>query len=253
MKKMSRHSRASGPAGSGDAPVALDALEQARADLLLAALALPALDSELADEDASVAAITARIRASTPRRSVPRPAGARRPIFRSRRPMLRSLALACCLLAAMSGAAFAGVLPGAAQQVARQMLGRIGVHVPGPSGHAVDHPNTRGTTPAQPAASDQGSKPGRSTRAGGTTGVGHPGRPSDPGKGNGHPQPAPKGPGHAGRTHPTPAPVAPGHVGGSHPTPTPTGPTHAGGSHPPPPPSGGSSKAGSPHGKSHAH
>ena len=56
------------------------------------------------------------------------------------------------LLLGTVGMAFAGELPGAAQDVARTMLAKLGVSVPGPNEHAGDHPNTRGNASTQPPA-----------------------------------------------------------------------------------------------------
>jgi hypothetical protein len=50
-------------------------------------------------------------------------------------------------------AAATGSLPGAAQSVASEMLGQLGIHVPGPNGHAGNHPDTRSLStnaPGQP-------------------------------------------------------------------------------------------------------
>lgn len=50
-------------------------------------------------------------------------------------------------LLATTSLAFAGSLPGAAQDIASTMLAKAGVTVPGPDENAGDHPNTRGTSP----------------------------------------------------------------------------------------------------------
>jgi hypothetical protein len=66
----------------------------------------------------------------------------------SRRSNLSRLKLATAFvtvaLAGTTGLAFAGSLPGAAQSVASDMLGTLGVTVPGPNSNAGDHPNVRG-------------------------------------------------------------------------------------------------------------
>jgi len=92
---------------------------------LLEHLRRPALDDEVADEQRWVARITAAVEAAGtadhPRRA---PMGSRR---------LRvslSAALAGAVLAAMSGLAYAGALPGPAQGVASGVLGTVGVTAP---------------------------------------------------------------------------------------------------------------------------
>lgn len=56
------------------------------------------------------------------------------------------------LLLGTVGMAFAGELPGAAQDVASTMLAKLGISVPGPNEHAGVHPNTRGNSSTQPPA-----------------------------------------------------------------------------------------------------
>jgi hypothetical protein len=53
-------------------------------------------------------------------------------------------ALATAALASTTGLAFAGSLPGAAQDVASSMLAKVGITVPGPNDHAGTHPSVRG-------------------------------------------------------------------------------------------------------------
>jgi hypothetical protein len=55
-------------------------------------------------------------------------------------------AIAFAALVGTTGLAFAGSLPGAAQDIASTMLAKAGVTVPGPNENAGDHPNTRGTS-----------------------------------------------------------------------------------------------------------
>jgi hypothetical protein len=55
-------------------------------------------------------------------------------------------AIAFAGLLATTGLAFAGSLPGAAQDIASTMLAKAGVTVPGPNENAGDHPNTRGNS-----------------------------------------------------------------------------------------------------------
>jgi len=67
-----------------------------------------------------------------------------------RRSSLHRLKLAATIatvaLACTTGLAFAGSLPGAAQDVASTMLAKVGVTVPGPNEHAGTHPRTRGSS-----------------------------------------------------------------------------------------------------------
>jgi hypothetical protein len=66
---------------------------------------------------------------------------------------LAGTALAAAL-ACTTGLAFAGSLPGAAQDVASSMLAKVGVTVPGPNEKAGTHPNVRGTSSPDVAVSD---------------------------------------------------------------------------------------------------
>lgn len=112
----------------------LDAAERAATDLLLAALAQPRLACELIGEDQAVAAMTARIR---PRRRLRLALPALRipaPSF-PRGGATRLAAVAGCLFVATTGAAFAGVLPAAAQDAAKSAFAHVGVNVP--AGHTV--------------------------------------------------------------------------------------------------------------------
>jgi hypothetical protein len=111
----------------------LDASERAATAALLAALAQPRLACELIGEDEAVAAMTARIR---PRRRL----RIAIPVFRIPAPSLprgatRLAAVAGCLFVATTGAAFAGVLPAAAQDAAQSAFAHVGLNVP--SGHSV--------------------------------------------------------------------------------------------------------------------
>jgi hypothetical protein len=54
-------------------------------------------------------------------------------------------------LACTTGLAFAGSLPGAAQDIASSMLSKVGVTVPGPNGQAGTHPTVRGSSPPEVA------------------------------------------------------------------------------------------------------
>ena len=78
----------------------------------------------------------------------------------SRRSNLSRLKLATAFvtvaLAGTTGLAFAGSLPGAAQSVASDMLGTLGVTVPGPNSNAGDHPNVRGKSADTAVTSNSG-------------------------------------------------------------------------------------------------
>lgn len=75
----------------------------------------------------------------------------------SRRSTLHRFKLAgaavTCALACTTGLAFAGSLPGAAQDVASSMLSKVGVTVPGPNEKAETHPNVRGSSSPDVAVS----------------------------------------------------------------------------------------------------
>jgi len=112
---------------------------------LMDALRVPGLDNELSDQAQSVAAFRAALSAAD---TVDRP---RRGPVRSRRPRFAlSLALSGAALVATSGLAYAGALPGAAQDTARSVLAGLGVTVPGPNQHAGTHPDSRGNAAAAP-------------------------------------------------------------------------------------------------------
>ncbi|HSR23854.1 MAG TPA: hypothetical protein VLW53_09910, partial [Candidatus Eisenbacteria bacterium] len=78
-----------------------------------------------------------------------------------RRHMLRSMTTAKVAAAALAGglslvggvaAAATGSLPGAAQDTARTVLGKVGVTVPGADDHAGTHPDSRGSSATAPNA-----------------------------------------------------------------------------------------------------
>lgn len=79
-------------------------------------------------------------RRSRPRETMPTP----------RRTTLQRFKLAgaavTAALACTTGLAFAGSLPGAAQDVASSMLSKVGVTAPGPNENAGTHPSIRGTS-----------------------------------------------------------------------------------------------------------
>jgi hypothetical protein len=112
---------------------------------LMDALRVPGLDHELTDQAQSVAAFTAALDAADtgvrPRRG---------PVKSRRYRFALSLALSAAALAATSGLAYAGALPGAAQDTAKGVLAGLGVTVPGPNQHAGTHPDIRGTSAAAP-------------------------------------------------------------------------------------------------------
>jgi len=108
---------------------------------VLRALRQLAMSSELASEPVLVAAISRSVVAHQPE-----------PKRRSRTMTLTgfrvsfAVALSGAVLAAMSGMAYAGTLPGAAQSVASDMLSALGVSVPGHNDHAGTYPDVRGTS-----------------------------------------------------------------------------------------------------------
>jgi hypothetical protein len=94
---------------------------------------------ELCREAATVAALAAAVRSST----VTAPAKLPR---RSFVPGFRTTAAFAAALFATAGLAAAGSLPGAAQDIASQVLAKVGVSVPGPNSNADSHPNVRGNS-----------------------------------------------------------------------------------------------------------
>jgi hypothetical protein len=106
---------------------------------LLAAVADSPTADGLSRESETVGLLAAVVRSSQPEMTKPR----RRSIV----PRLRlATAIATVALAGTTGLAFAGSLPGAAQDVASTMLAKVGVSVPGPNSNAGDHPSVRGTS-----------------------------------------------------------------------------------------------------------
>lgn len=102
---------------------------------LLAAASAPAAPDELDGADRLAPVLAAEARAAL---DAPMPSPRRRMVLR-----VVTVAAAALLVLSSALAAF-GALPGAAQSVARNVLSKIGVTVPGPNAHAGDHPNTRG-------------------------------------------------------------------------------------------------------------
>ena len=113
----------------------------------------PPANDVVADAD-FVAMLAATVRSS--------PTMERRP-RRSIMPRIKlAAALAVTALLGTTGLAFGGSLPGAAQDIASEMLAKVGVSVPGPNSNAGDHPSTRGSssehTGTTPTSSGKGSE-----------------------------------------------------------------------------------------------
>ena len=120
---------------------------------LLAAVADSPAAGDFSRESETVGLIAAVVRSSQPKTTEPR----RRSIV----PRLRlATAFATVALAATTGFAFAGSLPGAAQDVASTMLAEVGVSVPGSNSNAGDHPNVRGKSSDAPVTSSNSGKGG---------------------------------------------------------------------------------------------
>jgi hypothetical protein len=119
---------------------ALDAGERARVESLLAAITQPRLPSELAGQDAAVAAISARIRPRRPRRPHLTLPPLALPAIPLRGRAVCVLLATGCFLAGTTGAAIAGSLPAAVQDLAHGVLRHVGVSVPG--GVRADQPRT---------------------------------------------------------------------------------------------------------------
>lgn len=66
-------------------------------------------------------------------------------------------ALVAAALACTIGLGTASALPGAAQDIASQMLAKVGVSVSGPNDNAGTHPNVRGTSTVTPSDAGKGS------------------------------------------------------------------------------------------------
>ena len=116
---------------------------------LLAAAKAPGLDDYLSQEAAFVPALAAAARDTGEGAS---PERAYHPRSRRVRARLRVAAVGFAALIVVSGAlASFGALPGAAQQVAHDVLAKIGLSVPAPNQHAGEHPNTRGVSGDHPS------------------------------------------------------------------------------------------------------
>jgi hypothetical protein len=116
--------------------------------LLEAASAEPSSE-ELAREAETVAAMKAAL-CSPVHRNV---ASSRRSLmpFALSRPRLTAVVVAAAFAASV-GMASAGSLPGAAQDVASEMLAKVGITVPGPNDSAGTHPDVRGNSTSVPIA-----------------------------------------------------------------------------------------------------
>lgn len=109
----------------------------------LALLAVPATAAELEGEQPAVASIAARLAA-------PDAGSPRRTKISVRRVVQLSLASVAGGVALLGGLAAANALPGAAQGVASDVLGNVGISVPNPNAHAGSHPDTRGDSGSHP-------------------------------------------------------------------------------------------------------
>jgi hypothetical protein len=125
---------------------------------LLEAASAEASSDELARGPETAAAMKAALR-SPVHRNV---ASSRRSFmpFALSRPRLAA-ALVAVAFAASVGMASAGSLPGAAQDVASEMLAKVGITVPGPNDSAGTHPDVRGNStsvPVVPADAGKGAE-----------------------------------------------------------------------------------------------
>jgi hypothetical protein len=119
---------------------------------LLDAASARASAQELAREGDEVRAIAAAVRSFAPPVST-----SRRSImpFAPSRPRVAIAALVAAL-AATAGMASAGSLPGAAQDLASDILAKLGISVPGPNEHAGGNADVRGKSGSAPSTSDRG-------------------------------------------------------------------------------------------------
>jgi hypothetical protein len=111
-------------------------------------------------EEITPSEVLVSVLASTVRSS---PVEKRRPPRRRILPRIKlAAALTFAVLVGTTSLAFAGSLPGAAQDIASAMLAKAGVSVPGPNSNAGDHPNTRGSsgsnTTVTPTSAGKGSE-----------------------------------------------------------------------------------------------
>jgi hypothetical protein len=122
---------------------------------------------ELANEREGVIAFALAVGSSRPTDSVS-PRGFSQP-FPFSRVRLVAAALATALVTA--GLASAGSLPGAAQDVASEVLAKLGVSVPGPNDSAGTHPDVRGSSATAPSAERKGQEISELARTTEATGV----------------------------------------------------------------------------------
>jgi hypothetical protein len=116
---------------------------------LLEIASAEASPKELAREAETVAAMKCELRSPVHRNI----ASSRRSFmpFTLSRPRLTA-AIVAAAFAASVGMASAGSLPGAAQDVASEMLAKVGITVPGPNDSAGTHPDVRGNSTSVPIA-----------------------------------------------------------------------------------------------------
>ena len=133
-----------GSVAAGDAPPGYG-----RVVRLLEAASAEASCEELAREPETVAAMVAAYRSRVHRKV----ASSRRSFmpFALSRPRVTAAVVAAAFAASV-GMASAGSLPGAAQDVASEMLAKVGITVPGPNDSAGTNPDVRGTSTSVPIA-----------------------------------------------------------------------------------------------------
>jgi hypothetical protein len=109
-------------------------------------------EGELASQPEAVAVLAAAIRRSSVDALKPR-----RTSMSKQRVMQLAAASTVGVMTLFGGLAAANALPGAAQSVASDMLGKVGVSVPNPNSHADPHPDTRGQSSSHTSASTSSS------------------------------------------------------------------------------------------------
>jgi hypothetical protein len=134
---------------------------------LLDAASAEASAEELANEREGVIAFALAVDSSRAMDSVS-PSGLSMPVPFSRARLVAA-ALATALVTA--GLASAGSLPGAAQDVASEVLAKLGVSVPGPSDSAGTHHDVRGSSATAPSAERKGQEISELARTTEATGV----------------------------------------------------------------------------------
>ena len=180
-------------------PQARGSVDFPRLEALLAAAAAPDPAGPQPGEQVVLAAF---------RELVTEPSGT--PSLAARRARQRMYALVAAtstvaVLGSGIAAAATGSLPGAAQSTAKAVLGVIGVSVPGPNGHAGDHPAQRGRsgdTPQPGAQPTDGPEPVDHPSG---LSQGQPPTPGNSGVSRHHGNPTPKASGHPAPGHGKPA------------------------------------------------